>query len=65
MMPCPVNDPSDGDPANWNVQFLVPEKIVKFVLVSALSLVLTLAVCELVRFTPVTRLLFGIKSRVG
>ena len=36
--------------------------IVKFVIVSATSLVLTLVVCELVRLTAVTRLLFGIKS---
>jgi hypothetical protein len=50
--------------AFWIVQWSAGP-IVKFVIVSATSLVLTLVVCELVRLTAVTRLLFGIKSRAA
>jgi peptidoglycan/LPS O-acetylase OafA/YrhL len=50
--------------AFWVVQWTAGS-IVKFVIVTAVSLVLTLAVCELVRLTPITRLLFGIKSRAA
>jgi glucan biosynthesis protein C len=50
--------------AFWVVQWSAGP-IVKFAVVSALSLALTLVACELVRLTAVTRVLFGIKSRAA